>query len=516
MNLNQGDPADSPLTIGLDIGTTSIKGAAFTLDGQAIASASVPTTTHEPRPGRAFYRPDEIWDAAVQVIRGIVAQIERPERIAGIATASMGEAGVLLGAGGEPVADIIAWFDRRTIPQTEWLVATLGEARLTGITGLSPQPIYSVNKLLWHREHEPDAYGRARRWMHMADFIAFRLCGVPATDWSLASRTSAFDLRALRWSEEILDATGIAPTLLAPAVQSGARIGSVRSDAAELTGLPAGVAVATGGHDHVCGALAAGATTPGAILDSLGTAEALMMCTDRPVDDPWYMRAGYTQGAHVAPGMYYINGSVRSSGSSVNWLRNLIGPETPVTALIEDAASVPPGAHGAMFLPHLWLGDAPHPDTLSRGALVGLSGGLGRGAIVRAVLEGLAFEARSGFDPLLTLSDRTAYPEITAIGGGSRNELLLRIKASVMNATLRSIDVQEATSLGAAMLAAIGAGLFVDVADALRHVRHQSRLIEPVPEWVATYDRLNTGVFCDLYTSLKDLHHSLTDGDTQA
>jgi xylulokinase len=288
-------------------------------------------------------------------------------------------------------------------------------------------------------------------------------------------------------------------------------MGSGRPAAGEATGLPVGIAVAAGGHDHVCGALAAGATTPGALLDSLGTAESLMMCLDHPIDDPWFMQSGYSQGAHVAPGMYYINGSVRASGSSVNWLRKLIGPETPLAALIEEASAVPPGAHGAMFLPHLWLGDAPHLDTRSRGALVGLSGELDRGAIVRAVLEGLAFEARAGFDPLLQLSGRESYPGITAIGGGARNELLLRIKASVMRATLRAIDVQEATSLGAAMLAAIGAGLVVDVADALRHVTHQVRLIEPDPAWVPAYDRLYTGAFCGLYAAIKDFHHTLHD-----
>lgn len=501
--------SDAPILIGLDIGTTNIKATAFTPDGAPVASASMPTLTHYPSPGCAYYIADEIWSTATRVLRELTGNIVYPERIAGIAVASMGEAGVLLDQHGSPLGEIIAWFDRRTIPQMDRVATLIGSERIAAITGLSPQPIYSLLKLLWLREHDEEAWARAKRWLHMADFIAFKLCGVPATDWSLASRTMAFDIRERRWSEEILDAVDVSSGLLAPAIHSGACIGTVTASAASLTGLPSGCTVSTGGQDHICGALAGGATTHGAMLDSIGTAEALFIALDQPFDDPWFALSGYAAGAHVAPGMYYANGSVWSSGSSIRWLREMMGAEVDLTVLLEEAAATPAGSHGAMFLPHLLLADAPHADNRSRGALVGLSGGLSRGAITRAVIEGVAFESRAGYEPLLRYTGRNEYPQITVIGGGARNQLLLSIKASVMNTPLKVLEISEGTSLGAAMLAGIGAGVYNDTLDALRQVKLRSTIVEPDSRLVEHYDRLYNDAFLKLYDATKEINHTL-------
>jgi xylulokinase len=506
---SSGEERDTPILIGLDIGTTSIKATAFTPTGMPVASASLSTPTHYPAPGRAFHLADELWAAASAVMREVTAQIEFPERIAGVAVASMSEAGVLLDRHGAPICEVIAWFDRRTVPQMDRVAALLGNELIAATTGLLPQPIYSLLKLLWLREHQPDAFADAKRWLHVADYIAFRLCGIPATDFSLASRTMAFDISALRWSEQMLDAVGIPDGLFAPAVRSGAGLGPVSAIAAAETGLPPGCTVSTGGHDHTCGAFAVGATLHGAMLDSLGTAEALFMALDAPITDPAFALAGYGQGAHVAPGMYYATGSVFSSGGSVRWLHDLLGTSVDLAVLLDEAAAAPAGSNGAMFLPHLWLGDAPHADNRSRGAFVGLSGAVTRGAIMRAVIEGIAFESRAGFEPMLDQAGRDGYPEIAVIGGGARNQLLLSIKASVLNTPLKVIEISEATSLGAAMLAGIGAGVYDDAADALRRVELASTTVEPDPRLAERYDKLYRDAFVKLYDATKAINHTL-------
>jgi xylulokinase len=162
-----------------------------------------------------------------------------------------------------------------------------------------------------------------------------------------------------------------------------------------------------------------------------------------------------------------------------------------------------------MFLPHLWLSDAPHADNRSRGAFVGLSGALTRGAMARAVIEGIVFESRAGFEPLLRATSRDTYPEITVIGGGARNQLLLDIKASVLNAPLRVLEISEATSLGASMLAGIGAGVYNDAADALRQVKLDAAIVEPNPCWIECYDRLYNDAFLKLYDATKEINHAL-------
>ena len=169
---------------------------------------------------------------------------------------------MLLDAAGATTTDSIAWFDTRTRPQATWLADRIGKDELFARSGLSLQPIFSLNKLLWHREHEPEAWARSVRWLMLADFIAYRLCGEAATDLSLASRTLLLDLHQKRWDEQTLGQAEIDPGLLAPLVPGGRSLGSVTATAAELTGLPVTAVVASGGHDHVCGALAAGARGP--------------------------------------------------------------------------------------------------------------------------------------------------------------------------------------------------------------------------------------------------------------
>jgi xylulokinase len=473
-----------------------------------VALASTPTITHYPRPAWAYYDPEELWSQACQVLRAVTSQVDDPRRIAGIAVASVGEAGVPLDQDGRPTYHAIAWFDRRTIPQSERLAAALGEDTIFAITGLSVQPIFSICKLMWLKEHEPEAWARTARFLLIADYIAFRLSGAAATDWSLASRTMAFNIRTHEWDERILGAAGIPRDLLAPPVPSGTRIGNVTAAAAEQTGLPEGAAVAAGGHDHVCGALAAGVVRRGQMLDSMGTAEALFLPLDEPLSDPRLGHEGYTQGAHVAAGTYYVFGGLYTSGASVEWLRSVLGGIDHETAITE-AEGAPIGSLGACFLPHLRLANAPHHDARARAAFIGLTSDVTRKELVRAVLEGLAYEARATTEPLLAYAGLTSVPEISVIGGSTRNDLLLRIKASVMRSTLNVLDVEEATALGAAMLGGLGAGVYTDLQDALARVRIRSRPVAPEPSAADFYDRYYREIYLGLYDTLKAVNHRI-------
>lgn len=497
-----------PLLVGLDMGSTNVKAIVFEPDGTIVAAASVPTLTHYPRPTWAYYKPDELWSRATEVLRRVTARIENPGRIAGVAVASVAEAGVPLDRHGEPTYDVIAWFDRRTIPQRDWLARHIGDEALFARTGLALQPIWGLCKILWIKENEPERWSRTVRWLNVADFIAYKLSGEAATDWSLASRMLAFDIRQREWATDILDAAGVPPSILAPVVPSGTRIGAVTARAAEETGLPAGIAVAAGGHDHVCGAFAADVFEHGHILDSMGTAEALFVALDAPLADPELGRRGYTQGAHVAGGNYYVFGGIYTSGASVEWVRSALG-EIDHETLIREAGGAPVGSLGTTFLPHLRLAHAPHADPLARAAFVGLTSDASRGTLVRAVLEGLAYEGRATLEPLLGYAGLQGMPSIAVIGGGARNDLLLRIKASVMRTTLRVLDVEEATALGAAMLGGLGAGVYRDVAAARARVRIHAKLVEPEPAAASFYDEYYREVYQHLYEALRPLNHRI-------
>jgi xylulokinase len=498
-----------PILIGADVGTTNIKVVAFERNGRALEGTSSPTPTYYPRPGRAHHDAEELWDSFAATVRRVTEKLDDPGRVASIAIASMGEAAVPLDSGGEPTSDIIAWFDGRAWPQAERLGRVVGQDRLFGLTGLSLQPIFGLCKLLWLKENEPDAYSRTATWLNVADYMAFRLCGVAATDYSLASRTLALDLHGLQWAGELLEEVGIPPDLFAPLRGGGSSLGPVTPDATSATGLPESAGVATGGHDHVCGALAAGVTQKGTMLNSLGTAEAIFLPLEHPLTDPHIGQQGYTQGAHVA-GRYYVFGGQYTSGASVEWVREALGG-IDYDTMISEAEEVPPGSLGAFFLPHLRLANPPYDDPAARGAFVGLSTDVGRGAIFRAVLEGLAYDSRNSLEPLLDHSGIDELATIYAIGGGAQNRLLMRIKATVLNQEIAVVGVEEATSLGAAVLGGIGAGVYADVPSALRELRYAENTIEPVPDEVPFYDAAFRRVYGRLYPSLRGVHHEIED-----
>jgi xylulokinase len=502
------------LLLGLDVGTTSVKAVVYRTDGIVVGASSIPTPTHIPRPGWAFYRPDELWRTVVAAIRGALANVPETEQIASVAVASIGESGVLLDAAGAATTDSIAWFDTRTRPQANWLAERIGKDELFARSGLSLQPIFSLNKLLWHREHEPDAWARSVRWVMLADFIAHRLCGEVATDLSLASRTLMLDLREKCWDEQTLAQAEIDPSLLAPLLPAGTPLGYVTASAAALTGLPMTAVVAVGGHDHVCGALAAGVTRPGQMLSSLGTAEALFLPIEQPLADPTAGRQGYTQGAHVVGGGYYAFGSSYTSGASTEWLRELLGAgDDPVAyeALIAGAERIPAGSLGVLFLPHLRLANPPYDDPRSRGALIGLTMDAGRDVIARAIFEGLALEIRNTFEPLLAYPEVAAPQSVAAIGGGTRNPLLMRVKASVTNLIHHIIEAEEATALGAALLGGLGAGAYENVDNAVDAMRYGQQEVAPDPIDVPIYEAIYNQVYRRFYPSVAPLSQSISD-----
>lgn len=465
---------DSPLIAGLDVGTTNTKASVFEPSGRVVSSARGRTPMDEPRPGWHEHDAAELWSVAGETLRAALGRLRSPARVVGVAVASMAESGVPLDAAGRPVGPVIAWFDRRTRPQAERLRRRLGAERLREVTGLRPQPIYGLYKLMWLAEHRPEAYARTRAWANVADYLAFRLSGELATDASLASRTGALELASLRWSEPVLEAAGVPASLLPEPTWAGTALGGVTEDAAAATDLAPGTTVAAGGHDHVCGALAAGVVDEGRVLDSIGTAESILTPVPRARSAP----PGCGYGAHVVRDRWYVAGGVHAAGASVQWVLDLVGGDPD--RLLAQAEDAPPGAGGARFLPHLRSRDG---EVVPRGALVGLTPGTGRPEVVRAVLEGLAFAFR---EILETVGAQSA--EVRAIGGGTRNRLLMQLKATTLGRALVRVELAEATSLGAALLSGVGAGLFPDAATAAASVELATETVEPDHERVADYD----------------------------
>jgi xylulokinase len=345
------------------------------------------------------------------------------------------------------------------------------------------------------------------RWLNVTHYLAWRLCGEMTCDPTLASRTLAFDLRRRVWADDLIAETGLSPDLFAPIRPNGAKLGQVTGESATLTGLPAGCAVGVGGHDHIVGALALGALGPGILFNSLGTAEALTVTLEQPSAEPELLRLGYSQGAvEVERPLYYVFGGFPTSGACIEWFRALFDGIGHAT-LIEEAGAVPAGCHGVTFVPDLRGRISPVPDPLARGAWFGLSADSGRAALYRAVLEGLAFEARQTVDSLARLGMGTIR-EIRAIGGNTQNHLLMRIKASVYRQPVKATEMVEVSALGAALLGGLAAGVFEDLAQAQAALEPALRTIDPVDAWLARYEAHYRDVYQPAYAALCGVHHA--------
>jgi xylulokinase len=477
-----------PLLCGVDAGTSRIRAVVFDLRGRVVAAAAAPTPTRRLGAGQAEHEAEDLWSTTASVLREVTGRLDDPARIRGVAVASVGEAGVLLDAAGRPLAPMLAWYDTRPAAILDTLVGRVGFDRLHALTGLCPDPTFSLLKLLWLRLHQPEAWRRGCAWLHVSDFLGWRLCGERASDTSLASRTLAFDLARGSWADALLAELGVPRAWLPPLAGSGDRLGAVTAEAAAATGLPAGCAVGVAGHDHVCGMLAVGADRPGVVLDSMGTAEALTCVIGAPRLDPALGRAGFNQGMiRVAEPVWYVFGGLPTSAACVEWLRAALGEPAPEHAtLIAEARRVPPGSEGLLFLPHLRIGSPPFPDPIARGAFLGLSDRTDRGVLFRAVLEGLALDAANLLRVLREEFGMPAFDRLIAIGGSTRNELLMSLKASLHAGGLEVADTVEATSLGAAMLAGLAAGLFAGLAEARAAMMPGLRAVDGAAGWPAS------------------------------
>lgn len=495
-----------PLLCGLDVGSTNIKAVIFDERGAIVAKASRKTPTHFPRPGWAYYDPRELWQTTAAVLRATTAQVEQPQRIVGVGVASIGETGVLLDAAGEELYDAVAWYDTRSEAQAVQVEQVLGAQRVYAITGLTPQPIFSLCKLLWIQQHEPAIFARAVRWLHVADYISYKLSGEAATDFSVASRTLMLDLAGLRWSDEIITGMGLARDLFAPLRRGGEPLGAVHAPAAEATGLPAGAAVAVGGHDHLCGGLAIGAGKPGALLDSVGTAEAVLLTLERPLQGARVAEQGYEQGAHVAAG-YYGMGAYRTAGVCIDWFRTISGGADYAT-LTAEAEQAPLGSLGVRFVPHMRLPHSPSNDARARGVFMGLSTDVTRGMMFRAILEGLAFETRNVLEPLLHYAGYARPTEIFLIGGAGRNPLFAQIKASILQQRLTLASLDEEVATGAALLGGMAAGLYADAEQAHAALHVERTYVEPDPAQVDAYERIFREVYQRIYPALREVQHA--------
>ncbi len=492
--------------LGVDVGTTHCKAGLFAADGVTIRLASRPTATRQTASGRSFYDPDELW-ATVAAAIGEATGVVDPARIAVAGLTSMAESGLLVDrATGVPRSEIIPWFDLASTPQAARIAREAASLERFQRTGLRPSFKFGLAKLLWLRDRDPEAH-RGAIWLSVADYIAYRLTGNMATDYSLAARTFAFRIDTRNWDEDWIRFWGFDPALFPPARPSGDVIGRVHATAGAATGLAPGTPVAIGGHDHLCAAVAVGAHRPPVVFDSMGTAESLLGTLPRQELGVAEFESGLSYGRHVVGDRYYWLGGLAAAGGSIEWMRRQLA-EPPlqyeqIQALLHEAGE---GATGILYFPYLSGSGTPWTDPAVQAAFVGLRAAHRRADLLKAVLEGTAFEIeairRAGEQVAGAMID-----QVLAVGGGTRIGPWMQIKADVSGCRYHIVSVDEAAVLGAAMVAGVGCGLFTDGEQAAAALaRHRTTTVLPDRGRHATYRRLYEQGYLPLQTPLRQYH----------
>lgn len=503
--------------IGLDIGTTTIKAVRYDAEiGRVVSEAARPTPLHHPLAGWSEHDPELLWQTAAACLAEVAAGLP----IAGLAISSFAEAGLPLDAADRPLYPIIAWYDRRSAAQAAWWESRLTVAELHAITGQRVSPSFGVNKWLWLREHEPDVAARMSKWLSTPDYLLWRLTGEQATDYTMASRTLLLDQHSRDWSARMLALAELEPNHLPRLLPSGTIMGQVTEAASAQTGLPSGTPCVLGGHDHLCAALAAGTYQPGAVIDSSGTSEAVLMILPAFASSVALAEQGFACYAHVVPGHYVLKGGLKTAGGAIDWLvRQLNGLDMPLTeevylALTTAAESGVGRRAGPLWLPHLIGSGTPTGDTLSRAALVGLQIEHERGDIFRGLLESLAFWLRHNLEVMGSLTGQEVG-EIMLLGGTSRLRLLSQLKADVLNLPVLLPSEGNASAIGAALLAGLGVGVFASPAAAVASRRDNSTALQPDPQRALWYEQVYRQAYLPLYGALRTVHYTLNDLDNQ-
>lgn len=447
------------MLIAHDLGTTGDKASLHHDDGRLVAAVTVAYPAYFADGGVAEQDPEDWWNAVVAATRDLLARTETsPAEVAGLVVSGQMMGAVLLDGEGAPVRPAIIWADTRSGAQQRALEDALGAERAYEILGHRLNPTYSVEKVMWVRDNEPRTWARVRRVCVAKDFIVLRLTGRLATDRSDASGTNAYDQSAGAWSQDVLAAARLDPSLFPEILDSTAVVGSLTTDASTALGLLASTRVVMGGGDGPLAAVGSGVVAPsdGAYV-CLGTSSWISFAADAPLHDPGMRTMTFD---NVVPRSFVPTATMQAGGASVQWIAEALSadPARPETARLTAEAGEDLDTEGLYFLPYLLGERSPLWDPHARGAFVGIGRHHRREHLVRAVLEGVAYNLLTCIDAFR--ESGAAIDRIDAVGGGAQSDTWLTVLADVWGVPVRRRTiVEEANSLGAAVTGAVGLGL---------------------------------------------------------
>jgi xylulokinase len=503
--------------LGIDVGTGGTRAVVVDEAGGVVASATAEHAPFaSPQTGWAEQDPRDWWRATAAAVRAALSKSGAGgDGVACVGFSGQMHGAVLLDGEGEVLRPALIWCDQRTDAQCRSITERVGAARLIELTLNPALTNFTLTKMLWVREHEPELWARVRTVLLPKDYARFRLTGERATDVADASGTLLFDVAGRRWSDAMLEAAQIDRALLPTAFESPEITGRVSAEGAAATGLREGTPVVAGAGDQAAGAVGMGIVRPGAVSATIGTSGVVFAATARPALD----RGGRVHTfCHAVPGRWHVMGVTQAAGLSLRWFRDRFGAgggaahtegggaaraeegRDPYDLLCEEASAAPPGSDGVLWAPYLMGERTPHLDPRARAALVGLAASHTRAHVVRAILEGVAFSLRD----TLTIFDEMSVPveTIRLGGGGARSRLWRQIQADVYGRAVEILAAEEGAAYGAALLAGVGGGVWPSADEACARAVRVAARVEPDAEVSSLMNARYTS-FRALYPALR-------------
>ncbi|MFK4566334.1 FGGY-family carbohydrate kinase [Enterococcus sp. UD-01] len=479
--------------LGIDIGTSSCKLTAFLTDGTVLVSVTEKYPVYYPEAGWVEQDPNEWWQAVCAATKKILGhQAMADKAIRGIGIDGQGWSMIPIDKDGNVVYNNPIWMDTRAAALCEKVKSEIGEEKIFEVSGNSFEPTYSLPKLLWLKENEPEVYAKIDQVLQANSYIVYKLTGAKTQDISQGYGMHCFDMRKGEWSEEMCQLFGISPDLLPPIYNSDEVVGKVSAKASAETWLGEGIPVVAGGLDAACGALGVGVIAHGETQEQGGQAEGMSICLKEYVADP-----SLIMGYHVVPGHWLLQGGTVGGGGVIDWVKNNFCFEEKTNAqyhgtnayyeMDQLSASISAGSDGVIFLPYMKGERSPIWNPYAKGVYYGFEFTKTRAHMIRASQEGVAYSLQHN----LVLAENTGakVEELWAMGGSANSEVFMQIKADVTNKTIRVPSSDTATTLGAALLAGIGVGIYRDYAQAREKTIKVQRVYEPIEENVQVYKR---------------------------
>ncbi len=483
--------------LGIDVGTGGSRAVVIDEHGIILASATAEHAPFaSPEIGWAEQSPDDWWRACVAAIREVLQTVE-PSEIGAVSFSGQMHGAVLLDKNDRSLRPALLWCDQRTEKQCAEITARIGAERLIELVSNPAITGFTLPKLLWVREHEPQIWAQVKTVLLPKDYVRLKLSGDMASDVADSSGTLLFDVRNRRWSDEMLAAFEIDKNLLPRVYESIEITGKVSATGAGETGLREGTLVVAGAGDNAAGAIGMGITHAGTVSATIGTSGVVFAVTDAPKID---LKGRIHTLCHAIPERWHNTGVTLAAGLSLKWFRENFGAGKSYDELVDEAAKVTSGADGVIWLPYLMGERTPYLDAHARAAFVGLSASHRGAHLTRAVLEGVAFSLRDSFEIFKELG-----AEISSVrlgGGGAKSLLWRQIQADVYAQTVETIEAEEGAAFGAAILAGVGAGAWNSVDEACAQTIRVAERIAPNADSLAKLER-NYRAYRLLYAALR-------------